>query len=123
MSNVYRNIPSSFGEATAKLRGRDDMSLGYETRLWTDGDAIHLRHHATNIVSYYPDDSFTIRTGGWYSSTTKRRINAALAGMCMGLSSIRGEWSYHTWGRDNQNTLDFANGDNIRRVGNDFEVK
>jgi hypothetical protein len=40
----------------------------------TDGD-IHLRYHETNVVTFHPDNTFTLNTGGYETRTTKARIN------------------------------------------------
>ncbi len=39
-----------------------------------------LRHHRTNIVGYCRDGRFLLDADGYRSSTTKRRMNAALRG-------------------------------------------
>lgn len=40
----------------------------------TDGD-IHLRYHETNVVTFHPDNTFTLNTGGYKTQTTKQRIS------------------------------------------------
>lgn len=42
-------------------------------RCW-NGD-IAIKYHATNVVCLSPSGTYTVNTGGWYSVTTKRRIN------------------------------------------------
>lgn len=37
-----------------------------------------IEHHNTDIVRFYPDGDITVTSGGYYSKTTKERINDAL---------------------------------------------
>ena len=39
-----------------------------------DGDSIHIRLHNTDVVTVHPDDSYTVRSGGWNTPTTRRTI-------------------------------------------------
>jgi hypothetical protein len=43
-----------------------------ETR---DSDGIHIRYHNTEIVTAHTDGRVTLRSGGWLTSTTKKRMN------------------------------------------------
>lgn len=56
-----------------------DHHKGYKmennTRLINMGSHFSVRLHRTNVVDLYHDGSYVIRTGGWYSVTTKNRIN------------------------------------------------
>ncbi len=36
--------------------------------------SVDVRYHDTAVVTIHPDGCFTLRTGGWYTATTKRRI-------------------------------------------------
>lgn len=38
------------------------------------GSTIEVVYHDTVIVAIHPDDTYTLATGGWYSKTTKARI-------------------------------------------------
>jgi hypothetical protein len=42
-----------------------------------NGD-IHLRLHQTDVVTWHPDGTYTIRTGGWHTPTTRAAIAAAV---------------------------------------------
>lgn len=36
---------------------------------------IALRYHGTNVVTWHSDGAITLNTGGWYTVTTKKRMN------------------------------------------------
>ncbi len=81
MTDYRHNSPvTNHSEAVAFLDGgrdRDYRKIAHETvveRLY--GDAIGIRHHATHVVIFYPDGRVRLTTGGWYSVTTKARLNA-----------------------------------------------
>ena len=65
------------GKATSekKLHGMAATSLH---RL-ADG-AIAMRYHDTDILTWYPDNTVKIQTGGWFTQTTARRIDDHLRG-------------------------------------------
>lgn len=43
-------------------------------RIEQNGDVV-FRLHSTDIVTIHPDNTATVKTGGWHSHTTKERIN------------------------------------------------
>jgi hypothetical protein len=62
--------------------GRNAMTrkVGNNTYLhvpegWQYGDAVYLKLHATDILTFTPDH-VTYNSGGWQTSTTKERLNA-----------------------------------------------
>lgn len=68
-------IGTSYVEAAQFLSGRDDVAIAHNTRLVRRPGYIAVRHHYTDVVQYWPDGRITLSTGGWYSTTTKQRIN------------------------------------------------
>lgn len=62
-----------------------------------------VTYHSTDIVSVDPDDhnKVTLKTGGWLSATTKRKINAAIDefslfnGHSVYVTQKKGEWFIH----------------------------
>lgn len=90
-----REIPTTYAEADALLRTARSEDNGKpvanNTRLFRRGeDAIALRLHSTDVVIYHADGRKTLHTGGWYTVTTKDRINAALPSVAV--YSERGRW-------------------------------
>lgn len=65
-------------------------------RIESDGSVV-IRLHATDIVTIHPDDTATLRTGGWYTYTTRARISeyapVNVHGKCDTISWGHGEWS------------------------------
>jgi hypothetical protein len=59
-------------------RCQEGRNIANNTRLERRGDNIALRYHFTDIVTYHPDGSMTLDSGGWRTVTTKERINWAL---------------------------------------------
>ena len=43
-------------------------------RIEQNGDVV-FRLHSTDIVTIHPDNTATLKNGGWNSNTTKERIN------------------------------------------------
>ena len=68
------------------LNNRTKRKVGYAlyARL-TDADAVAVRYHDTDIVTFYSDGSIYLDNGGWPSMTTKRKMNELLAplGLCV----------------------------------------
>lgn len=86
----------TFNDALAKLNGRTTRRL--EATATTveriDTDEIGVRYHNTFVVRYFRNGSVTIHTGGWYTATTKRRINAYSPAR---ISSWVGGWVSGGW--------------------------
>jgi hypothetical protein len=95
----------NYGEAAnifAKARNkREGKPLCNNTRLMhryidhgrgPENEAYAVKLHATDVVTLYPDGSFKLDTGRWWTMTTKDRINRY---MPMGnIASERGVWYY-----------------------------
>jgi len=81
----------SYQAADERLTGRTPMrrKIGNNTWLKRRGDDIAVRLHDTDVVVYHPDGSITLDTGGWFTVTTKARMNEHSP---FGVSSVRGEW-------------------------------
>src|SRR5882724_5207541 len=63
---MAHRLPAPFHYATA-------------TTITTEADGtVSVRYHRTDVATLHPDGSVTLRTDGWRTVTTKRRINQAL---------------------------------------------
>lgn len=82
-----------YADLDAKLTGRCSQSrkVANNTYLERRGDDIAVRLHATDVVTFHADGTATLNTGGWFTVTTKARINDYLPGG-ISLSSIKGRW-------------------------------
>lgn len=69
----------TYDQAIARLKGRCRAKLpGVATYLeWSPSEnAIDVVYHSTAVVTIHPNGSYTLRSGGYKSATTKSRINA-----------------------------------------------
>lgn len=67
-----------YTQASKLLGNRDSCKVGNNTwihRMGGNGD-IAVRLHSTYVVTMHADGTYTLRTGGWKTTTTKDRINA-----------------------------------------------
>jgi hypothetical protein len=82
-----------YADLDAKLTGRCSQSrkVANNTYLHRVGDDIAVRLHDTDVVTFHADGTATLNTGGWFTMTTKERINRYLPGGIR-LESNRGRW-------------------------------
>lgn len=80
-----------YADAESKLASgrKGEKKIGNNTYLRRVDGGIAVRLHATDVVTIHPDGSYTLNTGGWWTVTTKERINAYSPAR---LSQRRGEW-------------------------------
>jgi len=74
---------NTYQEKDQLLQGRcyQSRKVGNNTYLQRIGEnAIALRLHNTDVVTYYADGSIVLDSGGWKTPTTKDRINMGLPG-------------------------------------------
>ena len=75
---------NSYIEAQTRLLGKQRKMLtrkvGNNTYLEQDiiGGVIHLKLHATRIISWFPDGRITIQGENWQTNTTRDRLNSFL---------------------------------------------
>lgn len=71
----------NYESAMRKLRTARNIDRGKpidrNTRLMLRGENVAVKLHATDVVTFAPDGSVTLNTGGWKTVTTKDRINNA----------------------------------------------
>jgi hypothetical protein len=66
-----------YADADAFIGSRDSRKVGNNTYAERRaGEAIAIRLHATDVVTFHADGSRVLDTGGWTTVTTKDRINA-----------------------------------------------
>ncbi len=98
------NHPTTWLGFDTWLGKREKKRLGFETwcyRLYAE--SISIEHHGTAIVTYAKDGNITLDNGGWYSLTTKQRMEQFSP---FGIWSTQGEWEVHRAGL----TLPFERG-------------
>lgn len=64
----------NYTEARETLSGRKSRKVDNNTYLQDNGGSVGLRLHDTQVVMFYPNYA-QLYTGGWYTPTTKDRIN------------------------------------------------
>lgn len=72
---------------------RSDTLSPYKTKIIRDGINTVVRYHSTAIVEFNPS-TITLRTGGWRSVTTKRKMNQAARQWGLGYSVFQ---RAHDW--------------------------
>lgn len=83
----------SHADADEILTGRCKQRRKIGNNTWLERrapDEITVRLHDTDVVVYRSDGAISLNTGGWFTVTTKARINEFSP---FGVSSNRGEWS------------------------------
>ena len=57
-------------------RNRGQRKVGNNTYAYIEYDgSVAIELHGTKVVTIHPDDSVTLNSGGYHTSTTKKRIN------------------------------------------------
>ena len=69
-----------------------------------------------NLIATVTDNDMTIYDGGWQSNTTKSRLNALINGLCDGYTQGVYQEDFVWYIKDNDKTVKFENGYNIKRV-------
>jgi hypothetical protein len=80
---------------------RMDKLSSYRTMWIGDNDHGCVHYVRTNIVEW-DDNTITLRTGGWRTVTTKRKMNQASRqfGLGYGVHQRKGEWYVSWWDPD-----------------------
>lgn len=81
------------------LTGRCALRRKVANNTWAErrgDDRIAIRLHRTDVITFDRDGTVTLNTGGWYSVTTKERMNSFSP---LSVWSHRGEWRVTTGGR------------------------
>lgn len=88
VNNMYRKYYLWTEKFRSPYKGK---LIQNNTRLYRDhNDNVCIRLHKTDVLTFYPDGRIRIATGGWYSRTTKDRINTYLHDVSV--FSKNGEW-------------------------------
>ena len=85
----------------------------YKTTMHTENDCVNLVHHSTKIVEHnLVKKTIKLNNGGWFSKTTKDRINAYFneSGLSsFGVFQKKGDWYVLTPSNDFKNPLPYQN--------------
>jgi len=61
-------------EAEVMMGKRDKRKLANNTYLFRKGKAFVVRLHETNVVTIRPDGRYRLKSGGWFTPTTRDRV-------------------------------------------------
>ena len=73
MSTVKGTI--SWFRAQTLLGKRAEKKIACNTTLRRDGDVFVIKYHNTDIITICMDGRWILRTNGWTTNTTKKRLN------------------------------------------------
>lgn len=76
MSTDVMTAQKTFSFFDSLLQGRYSKKLDHNTYLIRRGDAIAIRLHETDIITYTPQSLCILHSGGWNTPTTRDRISA-----------------------------------------------
>lgn len=99
---------------------------GVATNVTMDDDWTRVWYHGTNVVSI-STTHVILRTGGWFTATTKVRMNQAANQFELGfkVAADKGEWAVYTLphGSSRQRVIRFNGADTLvlRRIGGSVE--
>jgi len=105
---TYEKCAQLLQTGRAKIDGCRAKKLENNTYLYHDGEAFHVRVHQTDVVSILPENTWVLRTGGWYTKLTSERINTYAP---VQIWKHRGDWFYTIGGA----TFEFKNGVRISK--------
>lgn len=66
-------IRGTYFELSNVLGQRETRKIQNNTTLRREGIDLVIRYHSTDVLTYHGDDTVTIDTGGWHTSTTALR--------------------------------------------------
>lgn len=86
MSRTYRAWPHSYETAAAFADSARSPILGKplanNTRVFRRGpDAVAVRLHRTDVVTFHADGRVILNSGGWQTSTTLNRMQNCIRGL------------------------------------------
>jgi len=86
-----------YDSANRFLDGKNSRKLAHNTLVHRDrpGDAIRVRYHNTDVVTYHLGGSIELNSGGYQTVTTKQRMNQLLP-PGHGVYQHRHEWFVQT---------------------------
>jgi hypothetical protein len=70
-------MTSTYLKIERALAGRATRKIGVATTALRDGTTLRVRYHSTAVIES-DHTTITLRSGGWRTATTKKRINAFL---------------------------------------------
>ena len=69
----------TYSKVVSELGDQEEVKIGNNT--WVvrlDDTSVAIRHWRTNIITYYKNGDIIVDTNGWWTTTTKQRLNVFL---------------------------------------------
>ncbi len=105
---TYKEAQETFATVRDASKGKP---LGNNTRLFKRGNDYAVRLHRTDVVLIHADGTYTLNNGGYYSRTSKDRINLYSPAR---VSQSKGNWYLNF---DTLNQAGFFNGIRVNSNG------
>jgi hypothetical protein len=83
------------------------------TSIYTEDSYTRVRYHSTEVVKFN-EKEIILNSGGWWTNTTKTRINQAAATFALGISVFQKDFEWFV--RTNNGVVMFVDGMVISRV-------
>ncbi len=112
-------MPRTYEECNSLLTGRTPNKRKLENNTYLERrelNAIAIRLHQTDIMTFFPDGTVTVNSGGWKTVTTKARLNEFLP-HGLGISQRGGIWYWFKRGGESPDSRIFQDGDTINKRG------
>jgi hypothetical protein len=73
------------------------MMIGtHKTKISRDDGVIRVKYHNTDVVTYEPNrGTVTLNTGGYFTATTKKRMNQAAEHYGLGFKVKQVDWTWY----------------------------
>lgn len=109
-SGRKRTIRANYTKGKIMINEIRRTKLRYKTNeiIYSNG-AKAIEHHNTDIVTFLPDGDIVLNSGGWYSKTTKERINDAI-GQFGHIVQRDFKWYYIGRSADESDKVDYYDG-------------
>lgn len=82
------------------------------TTVFNSLGSTYVRYHNTDVVRFN-DSEITLKTNGWYTQTTKNRMNQAANQYNLGFSVSQRDWKWYVMTPDGE--IPFTDGMTIKR--------
>jgi len=92
---------------------KGETMKAYKTTIHTDGDTVNVVHHSTKIIEHnLVNKTIKLNNDGWFSKTTKDRMNAYFNESnlsAFGIFQKKGNWFVLTPNNDHKNAIPYEN--------------
>jgi len=107
------NTVINYDDASRMLGNKEKKKLENNTYLVKTNDGYGIKLHNTVVVELLPHNLFSLHTGGYYTNTTKDRINKFAP---VRVYSEKGDWYFGGW--DKKTRIAFNDGMIVDDQGN-----